>query len=141
MGQAPEGEDGERGVIINTTSQAIELGQIGQAAYSASKGGVEAMTVPIARELARLGIRVNTIVPGLVSTNMIRVESLADQPNAPLRELPEGLEDAAARHYVFPRRQGHASEYASLALEIIKNPMLNGGSFPLDGAMRFGPKW
>ena len=141
ISKAPENEDGERGVIISTSSQASTLGQIGQAAYSAAKGGVEAMTIPAARELARSGIRVNTIVPGMVTTNMLRVEDIKDQPNAPARELPGDLDDLVAKHYIFPRRQGYASEYASLAMEIISNPMLNGGAYPLDGAMRFGPKF
>ena len=141
ISKAPENEDGERGVIINTTSQAATHGQIGQAAYSASKGGVEAMTLPIARELARNGIRINTIMPGLVATNMLRVESLAPQPNAPKIEWPADAEDATLKHFIFPRRQGHTSEFASLALELISNSVLNGGTYPLDGAMRFGPKW
>jgi len=141
MSKAPENEDGERGVIINTTSQAYSLGQIGQAAYSASKGGVEALTLPIARELARTGIRINTIVPGLVATNMLRVESIGEPEKAPGRGMPEGMEDPAIKHYIFPRRQGYPTEYASLALELIRNTLLNGGSYALDGAMRFGPKW
>jgi len=141
ISKAPENEDGERGVIISTTSQAYSHGQIGQAAYSAAKGGVEALTLPVARELAKNGIRINTIVPGLVSTNMMRVEDLKAQQNAPRFEWPEEALDAASKHFVFPRRQGYASEYASLAIELISNPLLNGGSYPLDGAMRFGPKW
>jgi NAD(P)-dependent dehydrogenase (short-subunit alcohol dehydrogenase family) len=141
MSEATENEDGERGVIINTTSQAYTLGQIGQAAYSASKGGVEALTLPVARELARLGIRINTISPGLVSTSMIRVDSMGEKLKAPVRIIPMGEEDPALKHYVFPRRQGYASEYASLAIELISNTMLNGGSYQLDGALRFGPKW
>ena len=141
---APANEDGERGVIINTTSQAYMLGQIGQAAYSASKGGVEALTIPVARELARLGIRINTISPGLIDTNMIRIDDLGDQSKAPIRELPPGMpdiSDVASKHYVFPQRQGYPSEYASLAVELISNTLLNGGSYQLYGAMRFGPKF
>jgi len=139
ISNAPENEDGERGVIINTTSQAYENGQIGQAAYSASKGGVEGLTIPVARELARSGIRINTIVPGLVATNMSGVDSLGK--NLPRREMPADREDPAAQDFIFPRRRGHASEFASLALEIISNTLLNGGSYKLDGAMRFSPKW
>ena len=141
MSKAPENEDGERGVIINTSSQASTHGQIGQAAYSAAKGGVEAMVLPIARELARNGIRINSIVPGLVTTNMMRVEDLKEQPDAPVIYWPSEMEDPALKHYVFPHRHGYATEYASLAIELISNPILNGGSYPLDGAMRFGPKW
>ena len=101
MSEAPENEDGERGVIINTSSQASTLGQIGQAAYSAAKGGVEAMTIPVARELARNGIRINAIVPGMVTTGMLRVEDIKEQPNAPTRDWPEAMDDPAVKHYVF----------------------------------------
>ena len=128
MCQAPENEDGERGVIINCTSLAYSHGQIGQAAYSAAKGGVHSMTLPIARELARVGIRVNTIAPGLVQTNM----------TPPLEEFQE---DPAAQDFVFPRRRGKASEFATLALEIIRNGYINGASIPLDGALRFRSRW
>lgn len=140
MSQAPENEDGERGVIINTTSQAKELGQIGQAAYSASKGAVDGMTMPIARELARVGIRINTICPGLVSTNMSGVDQLG-KPARQMPPRPEGFVDSAAGDFIFPRRRGYANEFSSLALEIISNTLINGASFPLDGAIRFSPKW
>jgi NAD(P)-dependent dehydrogenase (short-subunit alcohol dehydrogenase family) len=149
ISQAPENEDGERGVIINTTSLAIELGQIGQAAYSASKGAVHSMTIPIARELARVGIRINTITPGLVSTNMSGVEGLLraergeapPQGSQPPRPRPAMEESPAAKDFIFPRRQGKPSEFASLALEIIRNGHMNGGAYALDGAIRFSPKW
>lgn len=147
MSQAPENEDGERGVIINTTSLAYDLGQIGQAAYSASKGAVHSMTIPIARELARVGVRINTITPGLVSTNMSGVEGLLKAergeatPPPPGPRPPMNAESPAAKDFIFPRRQGKPSEFASLALEIMRNGHLNGGAFPLDGAIRFSPKW
>jgi len=137
MSTAPENEDGERGVIISVTSQALELGQIGQAAYSASKGAVSSMTLPIARELARYGIRINTIAPGLVVTNMTNLEHIG-KPRPP---LPEGDLDPAAKDIIFPRRRGKASEFASLAVEVIRNSLINGASLPLDGAIRFSPKW
>ena len=150
MSTAPENEDGERGVIINTTSLAIELGQIGQAAYSASKGAVHSMTIPIARELARAGIRINTITPGLVATNMSGVEGLlraergeAPPPGSgpPPPRRPMDQESPAAKDFIFPRRQGTTAEFASLALEIIRNGHMNGGAYALDGAIRFSPKW
>jgi len=140
MSNAPENEDGERGVIINTSSQAYHLGQIGQAAYSASKGGVESMTVPVARELARNGIRINTISPGMVDTNMMQVSFLG-APDEPRKERPVDLNELARPHFVFPLRQGYVSEYASLVLEIISNTILNAGTFPLDGGIRFGPRF
>ena len=140
MSQAPTNEDGERGVIINTSSQASELGQIGQAAYSASKGAIESMMLPIARELARVGIRVNTIAPGLVYTNMSSVDMLGKTPQERPRR-PEGQEDPAAKDFVFPLRRGYPPEFASLAMEIIRNGLLNGATFALDGAIRFSPKW
>ncbi|MCL2120804.1 MAG: SDR family NAD(P)-dependent oxidoreductase [Clostridiales bacterium] len=140
MSEAPPNEDGERGVIINTTSQAYKLGQIGQAAYSASKGGVEALTLPVARELARVGVRINTIVPGLVTTNMGSVDMLGKAPRErPPR--PEGAVDSAAQDFIFPLRRGFPEEFASLALEIIRNGLLNGASFAFDGAMRFRARW
>jgi len=140
MSNAPVNEDGERGVIINTSSQAYTHGQIGQAAYSASKGGVEALTVPIARELARNGIRVNTISPALVDTNMTQVGFMG-APDEPRKERTVDLTELARPHFVFPNRQGYVWEYASLVLEIIRNTILNGGTYPLDGCIRFGPKF
>jgi len=140
MSNAPANEDGERGVIINTSSQAYTHGQIGQIAYSASKGGVEALTIPATRELARLGIRVNTISPGLVDTNMMQI-GIMGAPDEPRKERGVDLTELARPHFVFPLRQGYMSEYASLVIEIISNTILNGGTFPLDGGIRFGPKF
>lgn len=141
MSKAPANEDGERGVIINTSSNSYSQGQIGQTAYSASKAAVEGLTLPAARELARFGIRVNTIVPGLVSTNISGVESLGKPPGEPRKKAPVSVEELAAKDLVFPRRSGYAAEYASLALELINNTLLNGGSYALDGAMRMSAKW
>lgn len=123
----PWGESQERGVIINTASVAAYEGQIGQAAYSASKGGVVAMTLPAARELARYGIRVMTIAPGLISTPM-------------LHSLPENVRDSLAATVPFPKRFGHPDEYAALVAHIIENAMLNGSVIRLDGALRMAAK-
>lgn len=123
---APD-ESGERGVIINTASVAVWEGQIGQAAYSASKGGVASMTLPLARELARLGIRVVAIAPGIFETAM-----MAGAPTA----VSESLKAQA----VFPPRLGRPEEYASFAQQIIENGMFNGAVLRLDGAVRMGPK-
>ncbi|WP_026690804.1 3-hydroxyacyl-CoA dehydrogenase [Alteribacter aurantiacus] len=117
----------ERGVIINTASVAAFDGQIGQAAYSASKGGVVGMTLPIARELASFGIRVMTIAPGLFNTPMFA-------------SLPEEARDALGKMTPFPSRLGQPEEYAKLAGAIIENPMLNGEVIRLDGAIRMQPK-
>jgi NAD(P)-dependent dehydrogenase (short-subunit alcohol dehydrogenase family) len=119
--------EGERGVIVNTASVAAFDGQIGQAAYSASKAGVVGMTLPIARELARAGIRVMTIAPGLFETPMM--DSLS-------REVQESL----GKMVPFPPRLGRPAEFASLVLEIVRNPMLNGEVIRLDGAIRMAPK-
>ena len=127
MSQNDPNEDGERGVIINTASVAAYDGQIGQCAYSASKGGVVAMTLPIARDLSRYGIRVMTIAPGLFETPM-------------LMGLPEPARDALGASIPFPSRLGRPAEYASLACQIIENPMLNGEVIRLDGAIRMAPK-
>jgi NAD(P)-dependent dehydrogenase (short-subunit alcohol dehydrogenase family) len=124
--QEPKG-DGERGVIINTASIAAFDGQIGQAAYSASKGGVVALTLPVARELARYGIRVMTIAPGIFDTPM-------------LAGLPEAARESLGQQVPFPARLGHPAEYAALAEHIIRNPMLNGEVIRLDGALRMAPK-
>jgi NAD(P)-dependent dehydrogenase (short-subunit alcohol dehydrogenase family) len=118
-------EGGERGVIINTASIAAFESQIGQAAYSASKGGVVSMTLPIARELARHGIRVMTIAPGLFDTPL-------------LAGLPEPARVALARQIPFPPRLGRPEEYAALAKHIVENEMLNGEVIRLDGALRMG---
>ncbi|EON72890.1 3-hydroxyacyl-CoA dehydrogenase [Lysinibacillus sphaericus] len=120
-------EDGQRGVIINTASVAAFDGQIGQAAYSASKGGVAAMTLPIARELAEIGVRVMTIAPGLIETPMFG-------------SLPEQARTALAAMTPFPKRLGRPSEYAMLVESIIHNGLLNGEVIRLDGAIRMQPK-
>lgn len=113
----------ERGVIINTASVAAFEGQIGQMAYSASKGGVVAMTLPAARELAQHAIRVNTIAPGLIATPM-------------LLNMPQDVQDSLAATVTFPKRLGHPNEYAALAVHIIENGMINGEVIRLDGALR-----
>jgi NAD(P)-dependent dehydrogenase (short-subunit alcohol dehydrogenase family) len=120
-------ETGERGVIVQTASVAAYDGQIGQAAYAASKGGVVSMTLPAARELARFGVRVMTIAPGLFATPM-------------MAGLPPEAQAALAASVPFPSRLGDPSEYASLALHIAENPMLNGETIRLDGAIRLAPK-
>jgi NAD(P)-dependent dehydrogenase (short-subunit alcohol dehydrogenase family) len=119
--------DGERGVIINTASVAAEDGQMGQVAYAASKGGVAAMTLPIARDLARDGIRVCSILPGLFHTPMFD-------------GLPEEARNSLAATVPFPSRLGDPSEYAMLATHICENIMLNGVSLRLDGAIRLAPR-
>ncbi|EKN66133.1 short-chain dehydrogenase/reductase SDR [Neobacillus bataviensis LMG 21833] len=117
----------ERGVMINTASVAAYDGQIGQAAYSASKGGIVGMTLPTARELARYGIRVMTIAPGLFHTPMFDT-------------LPQEARDSLGKMVPFPPRLGFPSEYAQLVQSIIENPMLNGETIRLDGAIRMQPK-
>src|SRR5438309_10405134 len=119
--------DGERGVIINTASVAAFEGQIGQAAYAASKGGVVALTLPAARELARFGIRVVTIAPGTFDTPL-------------LAGLPEPARQSLAQQVPFPPRLGRPDEFAALARHIIEHEMLNGEVIRLDGALRMGPK-
>lgn len=119
--------EGERGVIINTASVAAFDGQIGQAAYSASKGGVVGMTLPIARDLARTGIRVVTIAPGLFDTPL-------------LASLPEEARISLGQQVPFPPRLGRPAEYAQLAQQIIENAMLNGEVIRLDGAIRMAPR-
>jgi NAD(P)-dependent dehydrogenase (short-subunit alcohol dehydrogenase family) len=120
-------EDGEKGVIINTASVAAEDGQIGQAAYSASKGGVLAMTLPIARDLMNEGIRVNTILPGVFKTPMVAM-------------MPENVQDALGAQVPFPKRLGQAEEYARLALFLIENVYMNAASVRLDGGIRMAPR-
>lgn len=128
MINAPEiGESKERGVIVNTASVAAYEGQIGQTAYSASKGGIVSLTLPAARELAQFGIRVMTIAPGLVDTPMFA--QLSDDARASL-----------AATVPFPKRLAHPEEYAILVKQIIENPMLNGEVIRLDGALRMQPK-
>ncbi len=121
----PVGE--ERGVIVNTASVAAFEGQMGQAAYSASKGGVVGMTLPIARDLSRYGIRVMTIAPGIFYTPM-------------MEGLPQNVQDSLGEQVPFPSRLGKPSEYALLAQSIIANPMLNGEVIRLDGAIRMPPR-
>lgn len=127
MAQSEPEDGGERGVIINTASVAAFEGQIGQAAYSASKGGVVGMTLPIARELARSGIRVVTIAPGIFDTPM-------------LAGLPEKARQSLGEQVPFPSRLGTPAEYAALAQHIIENAMINGEVIRLDGALRMGPR-
>ncbi len=120
-------QEGERGVIINTASVAAYDGQMGQAAYSASKGGIVGMTLPIARDLSRSGIRVMTIAPGLFETPL-------------MASLPEEARLSLGQQVPFPSRLGRPAEYALLAKSIVENPMLNGEVIRLDGAIRMGPK-
>jgi NAD(P)-dependent dehydrogenase (short-subunit alcohol dehydrogenase family) len=123
----PLNQDGERGVIIATSSVAAQDGQIGQVAYSASKGGVASMTLPVARDLSRDGIRVVTILPGLFLTPMFG-------------GLSQEAQKSLAASVPFPSRLGHPSEYAALAVHICENPMLNGECIRLDGALRMAPR-
>jgi NAD(P)-dependent dehydrogenase (short-subunit alcohol dehydrogenase family) len=120
-------EDGERGVCVNTASIAAFDGQVGQVAYSASKGGVVGMTLPTARDLAQYGIRVNTIAPGLFDTPL-------------LAALPEEARQALGAGIPFPQRLGTPAEYAQLACQIVENRMLNGETIRLDGALRMPPR-
>jgi NAD(P)-dependent dehydrogenase (short-subunit alcohol dehydrogenase family) len=127
MAKQPALEDGERGVIVNTASVAAFDGQIGQAAYSASKGGVVGMTLPIARDLSAVGIRVCTIAPGTMDTPM-------------LAQLPEAARQALAAGIPFPKRLGAADDYAALVEHIATNRYLNAETIRLDGALRMPPK-
>ena len=120
-------EDGERGAIVNTASVAAEDGQIGQAAYSASKGGVYAMTLPVARDLAQEGIRCNTILPGIMWTPM-------------MAGMDQKIQDALAAAIPFPSRLGTPADYASLVLELARNVYINGECIRLDGAIRLAPR-
>jgi NAD(P)-dependent dehydrogenase (short-subunit alcohol dehydrogenase family) len=120
-------EDGERGAIVNTASVAAEDGQMGQAAYSASKGGVVGMTLPIARDLMSEGIRVNTILPGIFNTPLMNA-------------APQAVKDALAASVPFPKRLGNAEEYAQLAMCMIENGYFNGEDVRLDGAIRMAPR-
>ena len=120
-------EGGERGVIVNTASVAAYDGQIGQAAYSSSKGGVVGMTLPVARDLARAGIRVCTIAPGIFRTPM-------------LAGLPQDAQDSLGQQVPFPPRLGEPAEYGALACHIVENQMLNGETIRLDGAIRMAPR-
>jgi len=127
MTENEPGEDGERGVIVNTASVAAFDGQIGQSAYAASKGGVAAMTLPLARELARHRIRVMTIAPGIFDTPM-------------LAALPEEARESLGEQVPFPSRLGKPEEYAALVEHIVENEMLNGEVIRLDGAIRMAPR-
>ena len=127
MGNNEPNQDGECGIIINTASVAAYDGQIGQAAYSASKGGVVGMTLPIARDLARMGIRINTIAPGIFDTPLMM--SAPDKVRDPLLESTQ-----------FPHRFGQPSEFGLLAAHIVENPYLNGETIRLDSAMRMTPR-
>jgi len=127
MSKGSPSTGGERGVIVNTASVAAFDGQIGQAAYSASKGGIVGMTLPIARELARFGIRVMTIAPGIFGTPM-------------MASLPQEVQDSLGKMVPFPPRLGRPDEYAALVRAIVENEMLNGEVIRLDGAIRMQPK-
>ena len=127
MARGTPDADGERGVIINTASVAAFDGQIGQAAYAASKAGIVGMTLPIARDLSRDGIRVMTIAPGIFDTPL-------------LASLPEAVRQSLGQQVPFPSRLGKPDEFARLVVAIAENPMLNGETIRLDGAIRMGPK-
>jgi len=127
MSKLPALDDGERGVIISTASVAAYEGQIGQAAYAASKGGIVALTLPAAREFAQFGIRVNAIAPGLFLTPL-------------LQGLPKEAQESLGASIPFPKRLGHPQEYARLVLHIVDNIMLNGEVIRLDGALRMQPR-
>jgi NAD(P)-dependent dehydrogenase (short-subunit alcohol dehydrogenase family) len=127
MTENPAGPDGERGVIVNTSSVAAFEGQIGQAAYAASKGGVAALTLPAARELARFGIRVVTIAPGVFDTAMMSAAS-------------DEVRQSLIEQIPFPPRPGRPEEFARLVREIIENPFVNGAVIRLDGGLRMGPR-
>jgi len=127
MAKNQPNDEGERGVMINTASVAAFDGQIGQAAYSASKGGIVGMTLPIARDLAELGIRVCTIAPGLFDTPL-------------LAGLPEPARVSLGKQVPFPPRLGRPAEYGALAAHIVENAMLNGETIRLDGAIRMQPR-
>jgi NAD(P)-dependent dehydrogenase (short-subunit alcohol dehydrogenase family) len=127
MARNTPGPDGERGVVINTASVAAFDGQIGQAAYAASKGGIVGLTLPVARDLAELGIRVVTIAPGIFDTPL-------------LGTLPDPVRASLAAQVPFPKRLGQPDEYAALAAHVITNGMLNGETIRLDGAIRMQPR-
>ncbi|URW74821.1 SDR family oxidoreductase [Sphingomonas donggukensis] len=121
------GKDGARGAIVMTASVAAEDGQIGQAAYSASKGGIVGMTLPIARDLMGEGIRINTILPGIFSTPL-------------MNGMPDHVKDALGASVPFPKRMGDPAEYAKLALHMVENDYMNGEDVRLDGAIRMAPR-
>ena len=127
MESTPPGADGERGVIVSTASVAAFDGQIGQAAYSASKGGIVGMTLPIAREFARIGVRVNAVAPGIFWTPMVD-------------GMPEHIQESLSASIPFPSRLGKPEEFAELVAHIMENGYLNGETIRLDGAVRLAPK-
>ena len=127
MSRNEPNDDGERGVVINVASIAAYEGQIGQAAYSASKGGIVGMTLPLARDLASYGIRVLTIAPGIMDTPM-------------LAGAPDELKASLAEVHVFPKRLGRPDDFARLVVAMVENPMLNGEVVRLDAAARMGPR-
>ena len=127
MAQAEPLADGERGVVVNTASVAAFEGQVGQGAYAASKGGVASLTLPAARELAGVGVRVVAIAPGLFGTPL-------------LLSMPQGVQDSLAATVPFPQRFGKPEEYAALVRHVVENPMLNGCVLRLDGALRMAPR-
>jgi len=127
MGANDPNDDGEKGVIVNVASIAAFEGQIGQAAYSASKGGVAAMTLPLARDLAARGVRVNCIAPGIMDTPMIA--GMSDE-----------VRESLVKVHVFPKRLGRADDFAALVQHMVENPMLNGEVVRLDAASRMGPR-
>jgi NAD(P)-dependent dehydrogenase (short-subunit alcohol dehydrogenase family) len=127
MESNPPGLDGERGVIINTASVAAFEGQIGQAAYSASKAGIVGMTLPIAREFARFGVRVNSVAPGIFLTPMVD-------------GMPQHIQEALSASVPFPSRLGKPEEFAELVAHIMENGYINGETIRLDGAARLAPK-
>ena len=121
------GEDGERGAIVCTASVAAQDGQIGQAAYAASKAGVLGMTLPVARDLMGDGVRINTILPGIFETPM-------------MAGMPQNVQDSLAASVPFPKRLGRATEYAELALFLLEQRYMNGAAVRLDGAIRLAPR-
>ena len=127
MAQLDPLEDGERGIVISTSSVAAYEGQIGQAAYAASKGGISALTLPAARELARHGIRVLAIAPGLFGTPL-------------LLNMPENVQQSLTETLLFPKRFGTPAEFAALAIHMVQNPVLNGEVVRIDNALRMGPR-
>lgn len=127
MAGAQPNEEGERGVIVNTASVAAFDGQVGQSAYSASKGGIVGMTLPIARDLASLGIRCNTIAPGIFETPLAMM-------------MPDEVKESLAAQVPFPSRFGRPEEFASLVRQLVENPMMNGETIRIDGAIRMAPR-
>jgi NAD(P)-dependent dehydrogenase (short-subunit alcohol dehydrogenase family) len=132
MAATEPGPDGERGVVVNTASVAAFDGQIGQAAYSASKGGIVGMTLPVARDLASIGVRVNTVAPGLIDTPIYAQVDSAESAAA--------FKEKLGRNVVFPSRIGYPDEFASLVVEMVTNSYINGETVRLDGAVRLPPR-